>query len=143
MSQQVKTKSEEVVKQFSSSLEQMKLEKTLTFSAGQLLTLGIPNLDLLFDDEDGTVISHFFQGKYVIHSSLKKEPSLSLMKKAKEVCDEVNDAFNEHGIETYTWSENDKQQRYNEFLGYELTGQELDIPNYGKVKEYKRCQRYQ
>lgn len=108
--------------------------------AGQLLTLGIPSLNKLYEDEDGIVISHFYGNKYVIHSEIKTDtPDLSFLKKAKEVNQQIKKAFNKLGVTTlYTWSEDETQENYNKFLGYErLNDTEFYAPNYDKpLKEW-------
>jgi hypothetical protein len=105
-----------------------------------LLTLGIPNLNLLFEDDDGAAVCHEFDGKYIIHSEFRKEITKELLKKAMEVSFMIDNAFRERGItELYTWAENDKQHRYNQFLGYFPTGNEVKIDGYdNSIFEYKK-----
>lgn len=95
----------------------------------------------MYEDEDGIVICHTFDNKFIIHSELKKDITNSLLKKAKQVSEEVDIAFKTKGVDTlYTWAETEAQDRYNIFLGYEPTGANVTMPdNYPNiVREYKK-----
>ena len=105
---------------------------------GQLLLAGIPNLNLLVEDEIGLAVSHYWGGKYVIHSELfDPSPSLDTLKRAKEISNAIDTAFKEKGITTlYTWAETEDQKRYNKFLGYTPTGKTVNETF--AAKEYPR-----
>lgn len=88
--------------------------------AGELLSLGIPNLKLLFDDEDGSAIVHILDDKFVIHSEFKKGVNLD---KAMEVSNMIDEAFKERGINSlYTWTSSRQEEVYSGYLGYKPTG---------------------
>lgn len=112
---------------------------------GQLLIAGIPNLNLLYEGEEGIVACHLWDGKYVIHSELyQEEPSLEDLKAAKHISDEIDKVFAERGIEEiFTWAENKTQERYNKFLGYVDTGETVNHTFVDKtypypMKEFKK-----
>jgi hypothetical protein len=106
---------------------------------------GIPNLNLLYEDERGIVVCHQWDGKYIIHSDLY-DPTFNLetLKYVKGVSDAIDNAFKAKGVKTlYTWAETEDQKRYNAFLGYKPTGETVnktfvdkDYPN--EVLEYKK-----
>ncbi len=95
---------------------------------GQLLLAGIPNLNILYEGEEGIAVCHEWKGKYVIHSELyNKEPSLDDLKVAKDISNNIDQAFKRKGItHLYTWAEDDTQARYNTFLGYKNTGRTVN-----------------
>lgn len=93
---------------------------------------------------------HILPGeKYVLHSVYKKEFDGSLIKKAKFISDNIDEAFKQRGIKfLYTWSETTTEDRYNKFLGFEPTGDIVhkisdggvlpdDYPN--EIREYIKC----
>ena len=111
---------------------------------GQLLMSGIPNLNLLFEDEIGIAVCHNWNGKNIIHSEFYGEPSTDQMRAAKDISAMIDAGFKQKGVETiYTWAETDKQKRYNKFLGFKPTGESVnssfsraDYPR--EVFEYKK-----
>lgn len=110
--------------------------------AGQLVSAGIPNLNVVFEDYDGLVFSHLWDGKYVIHSETHDFSSPSVAAKCRVVLDMVATKFKEHGVEDiYTWAETPEQERYANYFGFRKTGVivndtfvEKDYPN--PVYEY-------
>lgn len=110
-----------------------------TSLAGQLLMLGIPNLNKVYEDDEDIVIVHYYGNKYIIHSERKvKGSNTSFLKKAKIVNEGLLQAFKAKGItRVYTWSETPEQERYNKFLGYTQVGDPFYAPNYNKeLKEW-------
>lgn len=126
--------------QSSSDLEQTKSEETSTSLVGQLLTLGIPNLKLVYEGEDATAIVHIDDGKYVIHSELKKELTPKFLEKIRYISDCIDVAFKEKGIKKlHTWATNDEEERFNQFLGYRPTGEYRTMFGYdGDIIEYEK-----
>jgi len=132
-------------KQYSLDLEPTREERISNSLVGQLLLSGIPNLNLLFEDEVGIAVCHLWEGHYIIHSELYSgDFSLDSLKEVKRRSDAVDKAFRTKGIKTiYTWAETEEQMRYNTFLGYVPTGRVVnssftnkDYPN--QVLEYKK-----
>lgn len=112
---------------------------------GQLLLSGIPNLNLLFEDDFGIAVCHEWQGQYIIHSEMYSgEYNLHNLKEVKRRSDAVDNAFKAKGVRTlYTWAENDQQKKYNTFLGYKPTGRIMNDTFVDKdypfdVLEYKK-----
>lgn len=104
-----------------------------------MLSQGIPNLNLVYEDEIGTVIDHLHEDKHVIHSELKVEPTASVLKHCKQVSDEIDAAYAARGFNfLYTWGSSEEHDRYNKFLGYRPTGNEFNVEGYGMVKEYRK-----
>lgn len=108
--------------------------------AGQLLTLEIPNLNLVYEDDTALVIDHFYEDKHIIHSEIKVEADLKFLKHASKVFDIISETYKEHGIdEIYTWGEDETHDRYNLFLKFKPTGKVFTVPNYDKeLSEYVR-----
>lgn len=104
---------------------------------------------MLYEDDDMIGIVHILDTKYVIHSEYKKPITGALIKKAASISKLIDEAFKNKGVEfLYTWSQTPEEERYNKFLGYEPTGNEVEtISNGGplpddyplKVKEFIKC----
>ena len=127
--------------QYKLDLEPVKQEKTSTSLAGQLLSQGIPNLNLVYEDETVTVIDFYYEGKHTIHTEMKVAPTKELMVHFRAISDAIDIVFSDKGVDTlYTWGEVDNKDhvKFNSFLGYLPTGFEYDIPGYGVVDEYKK-----
>lgn len=117
--------------------------------AGQLLSLGIPNLKLLYEDEDMIGIVHILGTKYVIHSEYKKPITGALIKKAASISKLVDKTFKDKGVNfLYTWAQTPDEEKYNKFLGYEDTGNRVRTISDGgplpddyplEVKEFIKC----
>ncbi len=119
---------------------------------GPLLTLGIPSLKPLYEDDTGVVFLYITrEGKYTIHTEYFLEDETETMPKeliqrSKMISDFIDQGMKQRGIkELYTWGENKTHERWNKFLGYSPTGKivneiegELpeDYPN--TVEEYKK-----
>ena len=121
------------------------MERISNFLVGQLLLAEIPNLNLLYEGEEGIAVCHEWDGKYIIHSEIwNPDPNLEDLKAAKRVSNAIDKAFKQKGIKTlYTWAENDTQKRYNLFLGFSPTGQKVNDTFVDKdypyeVFEYKK-----
>jgi hypothetical protein len=110
-----------------------------------LLLAGIPNLNLLYEGEDGIAVCHEWEGKYIIHSELwNPSPTFEDLKAAKRVSNAIDKAFKARGIsKLHTWAEDETQKKYNLFLGFKPTGRivnstfvDKDYPN--TVYEYEK-----
>ncbi len=106
---------------------------------------GIPNLNLLFEDDFAIAVCHEWDDKYIIHSEMYSgDYTLDNLKEVKRRSDAIDNAFRSKGIkEIYTWAENDDQKKYNRFLGYKPTGRimndtfvDKNYPN--EVLEYRK-----
>lgn len=128
--------------QFNLDLEPMSEERTSTFSDGQSQQLGTPTRSPLFEDEDGYAFADFYEnGQVVIHSHLKVDPTPMVLKKASAVSEMIGEAFKEKGYtELYTWGYTDAHERYNVFLQYFPTGNEVNIEGWDgpTMFEYKK-----
>lgn len=90
-----------------------------------------PTLRLLYEDEDGLVYLHIVDDKYVIHSHIKVNKDLRVLKKARQVSMLIDEMFKEKGVKSlYTWATSTEEEGYNAFLGYVPTGYEITIEGY-------------
>ncbi len=100
-----------------------------------------PTLKLLYEDEEGLAYVHIVQDKLVIHSHIKVEKTLEIIKKARQISMLIDDMFKEKGVkELYTWATSEEEERYNEYLGYALTGNAITIEGYDgpEILEYRK-----
>ena len=94
---------------------------------------GTPNLNILFIEEgQGAAVCHTIEDggevKHMIHSHLEKPYTISRLKLAKKVSDQIDVLFKSKGVDKlYTWGISEEQHRYNTFMGYTLTGNEITI----------------
>lgn len=96
--------------------------------------LGIPNLKLLFEDDDFIAILYITEGKFTIHSVNKNEMTVDRLKKAVMISDLIDNKFLTLGVDKlYTWAEESDQDRYNKFLGYKPTGEVIKTIKDGGV----------
>jgi len=97
-----------------------------------LRTQEIPNLKEIFRDEAiGVCAVHVCDGKYVIHSELFGEPTKERLGQAQLVNTLIDETFKRKGVEKlHTWAITDEQYRYNMFLGYQPTGNEVVIEGF-------------
>lgn len=90
-----------------------------------------PTLRLLYEDEDGLVYVHILEGKLNIHSHIKGEKSLSMLKKARQVSMLIDEMMKEKGVKyLHTWATTDEEDEYNTFLGYTPTGYQITVEGY-------------
>ena len=74
------------------------------------------------------VADHFFDGKHILHSDLKVEPTLSVIKHAQEVSQLIDLAYAERGVDKlYTWGNSEEHDNYNRLLGFVPTGMQYDF----------------
>ncbi len=133
-------------KQFNLDLEPVKSEKDLISLVGQLLSEETPNLNLIYQDDDGMAYSYDFidgdtgEHKYTIHSLYNKKIDKGLFEKIFTVSGLIEKGFKAKGVTSlYTWAETEEQDKFNKILGYEPTGSILNIPGYPNiVYEYKK-----
>lgn len=125
----------------SSDLEQVNEEKPSTSLAGLLATAELPNLKEVFYDEDiGVCAVHILGDKFILHSEIFGRRDREKLAQIQEVNAAIDNGFRSRGItEIYTWAETDEQYRYNIFLGFTPTGNEVVLPGYDKtVYEFKK-----
>jgi len=109
--------------------------------AGLLATQEIPNLkELFYDEAIGTAAVHSLGEKYVIHSEIFGERSKEKLTTVQQISAMIDEGFRNRGInKLHTWAETEEQYRFNLFLGYKPTGNEVTIPDYpNPVYEFEK-----
>jgi hypothetical protein len=98
--------------------------------AGLLDTQELPNLKEIFRDEDiGVAAVHILGDKLVLHSELFGRRDRQKLEQAQLISVMIDEAFKDKGVDKlYTWAETEEQYRYNIFLGYKPTGEEVVMP---------------
>ena len=115
-------------KQSNSDLNAANQTETSTSLVGQLLSQETPNLNKVYEDDVAVVADHFYDGKHVLHSDFKVEPTLSVLKHCQEVSHLIDLAYAERGIDRlYTWGNSEEHDRYNRLLGFVPTGMQYDF----------------
>ena len=129
-------------KQYSLDLGPMKSEKTSTFSVGAYSMQETPSLKLLYEDDDSLAYVHIVkegdEEKYVIHSYSKTGFSKEQLAKARDVSALIDENFKDKGVKKlYTWATSDEEQNYAEYLGYKMTGLEVQISGWNGPAIYE------
>ena len=98
--------------------------------AGLLDSAELPNLKELFRDETiGIAAADLVGEKIVLHSEIYGERDGPKLKLVQRISAMIDEAFRSKGVEKlYTYSDGtDEGYRYNLFLGFKPTGEELTI----------------
>lgn len=97
---------------------------------GLLDTQALPNLKELFRDEAiGCAAVHLLGDKLILHSEIFGQRDRRKLEQVQEISAMIDNSFKEKGVEKlYTWAETDEQYRFNLFLGYKPTGEEVVMP---------------
>jgi hypothetical protein len=95
--------------------------------AGLLDSAELPNLKELFRDKDiGCAAVHLVDEKIIVHSELYGKVGKEKMEVVRSVSEAIDEAFRAKGVKKlHTWAGTDEQYRYNLFLGYRPTGEEV------------------
>lgn len=98
--------------------------------AGLLDTQELPNLKEVFRDETiGICVAHLLGEKVVLHSEIYGDRDRRKLEQIQLINSMIDETMKSKGVDTlYTWAETDEQYRYNLFLGYKPTGNEVVMP---------------
>lgn len=95
---------------------------------GQLISLGTPNLNKIYEDEYCTLLLHDVYGNnelLVFHAEVLKTTNREILNHYFEVIENVFEALREKGVtELEAWVCEDHEIRYAQFFGFDkFTGQ--------------------
>jgi hypothetical protein len=98
-------------------------ERISTCLVGQLRMLGIPNLNVVYEDETGAVLIHDIEGKgelLVVHAEVLPTTNREILGHYLEVMDMLFEQLKERGItEVEAWINSDEEMRYAQFFGFD------------------------
>lgn len=105
------------------------MDRRSTSLAGLLDSQASHSLKELFRDENiGVAACDCVGGKFVLHSELFGEATKEKLEVARQISELIDEGFRSRGVaKIYTWAETDEQYRYNLFMGYAPTGEEVTI----------------
>lgn len=119
--------------QSNSDLSVQNPEKTSTSLVGQLLTLGIPNLNVVYKDDLCTVLVHDVlgdQSRLVVHAEVEKSLSKKLFVHYMEVMDNLFEQLKARGVtEVEAWVCEDHEIKYAQLFGFDQFLGELRGPD--------------
>lgn len=110
-------------KQYSLDLSVPNPEKTSTYLAGQYLMSGIPNLNVIYEDDLCTCYIHDVYGNgelLVFHADVVKTTDRKVLAHYHEVMANIFDALREKGLtEIEAWVVTDQEIKYAQYMGFD------------------------